>query len=99
VFYGAIHDTSQLIKIHIQSMVNVKSQLEGIGVKVDNDSLKDIILMNLNDSFNGIRTSLLTKPTELSFDTIHSILGEGLLMATVLHLSAAHGCAWHSVLP
>ncbi|KIM72018.1 hypothetical protein PILCRDRAFT_16514 [Piloderma croceum F 1598] len=31
--------------------------------------------MNLDDSFNGVCTSLLTQPTKPSFNTIHSILG------------------------
>jgi len=74
-FYGAIHDMSQPIKIYIRSVVDAKSQLEAIGVKVDDDALKDVILMNLDDSFSGVRTSLLTQPTEPSFDTIRSILG------------------------
>jgi len=74
-FYGAVHDTSQPIEIYIQSVVDVKSQLEAIGVKVDDDALKDVILMNLDDTFSGVRTSLLTQPTEPSFDTIRSVLG------------------------
>ena len=37
-----------------------------LGSKVDDDALKDIILMNLNDSFSGIHTSLLTQSTEPS---------------------------------
>ena len=74
-FYSAVHDMSQLIEIYIWSVVDAKSQLEAIGVKVDDDALKDIILMNLNDFFSGIRTSLLTQPTALSFDTIRSVLG------------------------
>jgi hypothetical protein len=74
-FYGAIHDTSQPIEIYIQSVVDAKSQLKAIGVKVDDDALKDVILMNRDDSFSGIHTSLLTQPTEPSFDTICSVLG------------------------
>jgi hypothetical protein len=66
---------SQPIEIYIQSMVDAKSQLKVIGVKVNDDTLKDIILMNLDDSFSGICTSLLTQPTELAFNTICSILG------------------------
>jgi hypothetical protein len=74
-FYGAVHDPSQPIKIYIRSVVDAKSQLEAIGVKVDDNALKDVVLMNLDESFNGVRTSLLTQPTEPSFDTIHSVLG------------------------
>ena len=75
VFYDTVHNMSQPIKIYIRSVVNAKSQLKAIGVKVDNDALKDVILMNLDDSFSSVCTSLLTQPTEPSFNTIHSILG------------------------
>ena len=34
--------------------------------------------MNLDDSFSGVRTSLLTQPTEPSFNTICSILGSSM---------------------
>jgi gag-polypeptide of LTR copia-type len=74
-FYGAIHDMSQPIEIYIRSVVDAKSQLEAIGVKVNDDALKDVILMNLNDSFSSVCTSLLTQPIEPSFDTIRSVLG------------------------
>jgi gag-polypeptide of LTR copia-type len=73
-FYGVTHNTSQPIEIYIRSVVNAKSQLEAIGIKVDDDALKDVVLMNLDESFSGIRTSLLTQLTEPSFDTICSVL-------------------------
>ncbi|KIM71726.1 hypothetical protein PILCRDRAFT_16787 [Piloderma croceum F 1598] len=79
-FYGAVHDLSKLIKIYIRSVVNAKSQLEVIGVKVNNDTLKDIVLMNLDESFSDVRTSHLTQPTEPSFNTIHSVLGSSMHM-------------------
>ena len=75
VFYDTVYNMSQLIEIYIWSVVDAKSQLKVIGVKVDDDTFKDIILMNLDNSFSGVHTSLLTQPTEPSFNTIHFIFG------------------------
>ena len=55
-------------------MLDAKLQLEAIGVEVSDDTLKDIILMNLDHSFSSVGMSLFTQLTEPSFDTIHSVL-------------------------
>jgi hypothetical protein len=84
-FYRAVHDTSQPVEIFIHFVIDIKSQVEAIGVKVDDDALKDVILMNLDDSFSSIWTSLLSLPLKPSFDMIHCVLTSS---APIVHADA-----------
>jgi uncharacterized cupin superfamily protein len=73
-FYGAKHDPTVPIDIFIQNVIHAKAQLVALGITVDDQAVKDVILMNLDESCSGVKTSLLTQPTEPTIDTICSIL-------------------------
>jgi hypothetical protein len=74
VFYGAKHNPTVPINIFIQNAIHTKAQLIALSITVDDQAIKDVILMNFDDSYGGVKTSLLTQPTEPTIDTIHSIL-------------------------
>ena len=80
VFYGAVHDPSKHIDIFIQDVLRARDQLKAIGVDVDDTAVKDVILMNLDESYKDVKTSLLTQPTEPSLATVRSILGNSQLI-------------------
>ena len=75
-FFGAVHDTSKHIDIFINDIlrVSVKAQLKVIRVTIDNITIKDDILMNLNESFQDVKMPLLTQPNEPKLITVHSML-------------------------
>ena len=73
-FYGCVHNPNEHVDIFLESVTKAKAQLEAIGIKVDDDATKDVILGNLDESFKDVKTSLLTQPTKPSLDIIHSIL-------------------------
>ena len=73
-FYNCQHDPYKPIDIFVQKALHGHAQLEAIGIDVNNASVKDIILMNLNPSYHAIKASLLTQTIELSLETVHNIL-------------------------
>jgi hypothetical protein len=73
-FFSAIHDTSIPVNIFINDILSAKAQLEAIGVMIDDITVKDVILMNLDESFHDVKMSLLTQPTEPELATVHSML-------------------------
>lgn len=74
-FSGAVHDPSKPIEVYIQSIINAKNQMVAIGQAVTEVQVKDTIIMNLHPSYDTIKVSLLTQPTEPNLATIRSILG------------------------
>lgn len=73
-FYGCVHNPNEHVDIFLESVTKAKAQLKAIGIKVDDDATKDVILGNLDELFKDIKTSLLTQPTEPSLDIIRSVL-------------------------
>ena len=73
-FYGCVHNPNEHVDIFLKSVTKAKAQLEAIGIKVDDDTTKDIILSNLDESFKDVKTLLLTQPTKPSLNIIHSAL-------------------------
>ena len=73
-FYGCQHDPSKPIDIFVQNIIHGRAQLKVIGIDVDDASVKDIILMNLDSSYHAIKMSLLTQTIEPSLETIWNIL-------------------------
>ena len=71
-FYRAEHDPAKPIEIYTQKVINAKAQLSAMGHKVDD--IEDVILMNLHSTYDTIKLSLLTQPTEPSLDVICTIL-------------------------
>jgi len=74
VFYDTKHDPSKPIEIYIHKVINAKAQLTTMGHKVDDIEVKDVILMNLHSTYETVKLSLLTQPTEPSLNVICSIL-------------------------
>ncbi|KZP27009.1 hypothetical protein FIBSPDRAFT_886903 [Athelia psychrophila] len=58
----------------IQSVLKARTQLISIGVEIDDITAKDIILMNLNPSYQAVKTLLFTQANEPTIETIHAIL-------------------------
>src|ERR1700685_1010455 len=50
-FFGAIHDPSKTVDKFINNVLSAKARLETIGITIDDTAVKDVILMNLDDSF------------------------------------------------
>ena len=73
-FYSIEHDPSKLINIYIQQVLDAKGQLVAIGHKIEDVEVKDVILMNLHSSYETVKLSLLTQPTEPTLEVIRSIL-------------------------
>ena len=73
-FYGCQHHPSKPIDIFVQNVIHGCAQLKVIGIDVDDASVKDIILMNLDSSYHAIKMSLRTQTIEPSLETICNIL-------------------------
>ena len=73
-FYGCQHDPSKPIDIFVQKALHGYVQLKAIGINVNDASVKDVILLNLDLSYHTIKTSLLTQMVKLSPKTVHNIL-------------------------
>ena len=86
-FYGVVHDPSQPIIIYFQALTAAKKKLESLGCKVEDMEFKDVLLMNLDDSFLGARTTILAQKVEPTIDEIKTML-RGATAAT--ETSATH---------
>lgn len=72
-FQQCRHDPSHPIETHIANVKAQKAILTGLGVTVSDDEVMDVILINLDDSFDQIRINILSQ-TALTLDTAINML-------------------------
>ena len=73
-FYTCPHDPSLPVDVYIQQLSQFRRQLIAMGQKVEDQEFTDVLLMNLDSSFDALKTTILAQPTEPSLDTIKAIL-------------------------
>lgn len=73
-FYGVEHDTTKPISIYIQALTSARAALKGLGIDISDTEAADVLLMNLDSSFDTIRTSILSSKDEPTLSSIKSIL-------------------------
>jgi len=67
-------DPSKTVDKFINNVLSAKARLETIGITIDDTAVKDVILMNLDDSFRDIKNTLFASPTEPDLATVCSFL-------------------------
>lgn len=72
--YAIRHNPSHPIELYIQSLTAACTKLKGLDVTVDDNELKDLLLMRLDPSYHHIRTMLLTADTEPDLAKVKSTL-------------------------
>lgn len=72
-FQQCRHDPSHPIETHIANVKAQKAILTGLGVTVSDDEVMDVILINLDDSFDQIRINILSQ-TSLTLEVAISML-------------------------
>jgi hypothetical protein len=65
-FHHVKHDTSKPIDHYVQAVTELKDQLVALGEVVSDLYFKDVLLANLDSSYESIRNSLLAQPAEES---------------------------------
>ncbi|KAG6806665.1 hypothetical protein H0H92_010458, partial [Tricholoma furcatifolium] len=73
-FYDVFHDTSRPISAFIQSLLSARRKLEAFGVKIDDTEFKDVLLMNLDESFHAIRLNILAQSPEPDLEKVKVML-------------------------
>jgi hypothetical protein len=61
-FHRVIHDTSKPIEHYVQAVTELKDQLVALREVVSDLYFKDVLLANLDSSYESIRNSLLAQP-------------------------------------
>ncbi|KII84697.1 hypothetical protein PLICRDRAFT_179500 [Plicaturopsis crispa FD-325 SS-3] len=72
--YSVVHDPQQPISLYIQSLTAARAKLDALGVKIDDQEFKDVLLMRLDDSFSSLRTTILAQSPEPDLARISSLL-------------------------
>lgn len=68
-FYNAPHDPDQPITEYINSIIKVASRLKAIGLKIEDSTIIDVLIMNLHESWSNIATALSAATDELNVVT------------------------------
>ncbi|KII82844.1 hypothetical protein PLICRDRAFT_47475 [Plicaturopsis crispa FD-325 SS-3] len=72
--YSVVHDPQQPVSLYIQSLTAARAKLDALGVKIDDQEFKDVLLMRLDDSFDSLRTTILAQSPEPDLARISSLL-------------------------
>ncbi|KII82665.1 hypothetical protein PLICRDRAFT_181189 [Plicaturopsis crispa FD-325 SS-3] len=72
--YSVVHDPQQPVSLYIQSLTAARAKLDALGVKIDDQEFKDVLLMRLDDSFSSLRTTILAQSHEPDLARISSLL-------------------------
>jgi gag-polypeptide of LTR copia-type len=73
-FHHVCHDPEKPIDIYLNSVETACNILKGLGCNIDDTEVIDVLLMNLDESFEGIRTSILSSKSEPSLTDIKAML-------------------------
>lgn len=57
-FYNARHDTTRPIADYITAIIKVAARLRAIGVKLEDSTIMDVLIMNLSEEWSNIAASL-----------------------------------------
>ncbi|KII87549.1 hypothetical protein PLICRDRAFT_177295 [Plicaturopsis crispa FD-325 SS-3] len=87
--YSVIHDPQQPVSLYVQSLTAARAKLDALGVKIDDQEFKDVLLMRLDDSFDSLRTTILAQSPEPDLARILSLLTSSALSG--LFASAVKG--------
>jgi hypothetical protein len=77
-FYNAQHDPSRPITDYINSITKVAARLKAIGVKIEDSTVIDVLIMNLDDQWSNMATSLSATMDDLNVvsDVTGSLIDE-----------------------
>lgn len=73
-FDQVFHDPAESVDVYIHAVEVARTNLAGLNITIDNDHTKDVLLRNLDSSFDTIRTSILSAPAEPTLETIKATL-------------------------
>lgn len=59
-FYNARHDSSKPIQEYITPIIQTATRLRAIGVKIDDSTIVDVLIMNLDEKWSNMAASLST---------------------------------------
>lgn len=62
-FYGAKHDPAKPIRDYISTITSTASKLKAIGMKLEDETINDALIMNLHESWSSTAASLSMKDT------------------------------------
>jgi hypothetical protein len=72
--YCPVHRIENPIRDYIQEVLNAQRELEGLGKKVSEEEISDILVMNLSPAFDTAHTAIITRAMELSLDEVIAAL-------------------------
>lgn len=92
-FHHVHHDPSQPIDIYIQSVAQAVKVLKELKCSVDDTEQLDVLLMNLDDSYATVRTSILSQKEEPSLEDAKAILTGASISAVAVKIEPdiSHG--------
>jgi len=73
-FYEITHDPSRPVATYVQAITAGRKKMEALGCKIEDDEVKDVLLMHLDSSFLSIRTIILAQSTEPTLDQVKNTL-------------------------
>lgn len=76
-FHTVKHDAYMSIAAYIQAVTSARAKLEAFGCTVTDTECVDVMLMNLDESFSTIRTTILAQKNEPDLKTVKAMLMDG----------------------
>jgi hypothetical protein len=73
-FYGFQHDISKPIQDYISGISTLAARLKGIGIKLDDADITDVLIFNLHDSYSNIAASLTASKDEFKLADVTGAL-------------------------
>jgi len=89
--YRITHDPSLHISAYIHAAESARAKLKALGVTIEDQEFKDILLMNLDSSLHFIRTTLLTNKVEPDLQSVKDTLnGASSADQTIVKIEGAY---------
>ena len=75
-FYGFKHDMSASISAYVNGITDLARKLNAIGVSLSDQDITDVLIINLDNEYLSIATSLIALKEELKTADVKSALLE-----------------------
>ncbi|KAF5320629.1 hypothetical protein D9611_013725 [Ephemerocybe angulata] len=75
-FFGYHHNTNEPMQNYITGITDIASKLQGIGIKLADNDITDVMIFNLNSNYSSVASTLMASQGELTVADVSSALLE-----------------------
>lgn len=74
LFYTYTHDPSMPISKYVSEIVDLAARLKGIGVKLEDEDIADVLIFNLDESWSSAGTALTARKDQMNVLEVQGVL-------------------------